>query len=232
MRKQVVKTRLSLKFSVERAHATQQLLSKHVICEDRLPREISCVGGVDVAYCDNISVGAVAVLDFNSLELVESQTSCCKTRFPYVPTLLSFREIPPVVLAIRKLRRLPDVFLVDGQGVAHPRRFGFASHLGLAIDKPTIGVAKSLLCGEVGKLNEESWAPITDKGEIIGAVVATFSEEKPLYVSIGHKVSLNRAIAIVRHFTRRKRIPEPVLKAHEIANEEKSKLVFMGSKKR
>ena len=220
-----------LKFSVEKARAMQRLLSRRVICEDRLPEKINCVGGVDVAYCDNISVGAVAVLDFNSLELIESRTACCKTRFPYVPTLLSFREIPPAVLAIEKLRMMPDVFLVDGQGVAHPRRFGFASHLGLATDKPTIGVAKSLLCGEVGKFNKEGWASITDKGEVIGAVVATFFGEKPLYVSIGHKVSLNRAIAIIRHFTRRKRIPEPVLKAHEIANEEKSKLVFMGSKK-
>jgi len=220
-----------LKFSVEKARVMQRLLSRRVIWEDKLPKKIICVGGVDVAYCDDISIGAVAVLDFNSLELIESRTACCKTRFPYVPTLLSFRETPPAVSAIRKLRTLPDVFLVDGQGVAHPRRFGFASHLGLAIDKPTIGVAKSLLCGEVGKFNDEGWAPITDKGEIIGAAVVTSFGEKPVYVSVGHKVSLGRAIAVVKHFICERRIPEPILKAHRVANEEKKKLTVIGSKK-
>jgi len=90
----------------------QRLLSKRVICEDKLPEKIRCVGGVDVAYCDNISVGAVAVLDFNSLELIESRTACCKTRFPYVPTLLSFREIPPAVLAINRRLVLRKVYFV------------------------------------------------------------------------------------------------------------------------
>lgn len=213
-----------MKFSVKKARAAQQLLSQRVICKDTLPKKIKYVSGVDVAYYGEVSVGAVVVLDFNSFKLIESQTSCCKTKFPYVPTLLSFREVSPSVLAIRKLRTMPDVFLVDGQGIAHPRRSGFASHLGLALDKPTIGVAKSLLCGEVGRFNDEGWAPITDKGEIIGATVATLSHRKPVYVSVGHKVSLNRAIAIVRHFACGKRIPEPILEAHRIADEEKKKL--------
>jgi len=231
LREQVDETKLGLKFSVEKARAAQQLLSKRVICKDNLPKAIKCVGGVDVAYCEGISTGAVAVLDFNSLELIEFQTAYCKTRFPYVPTLLSFREISPVVLAIKKLQMQPDIFLVDGQGIAHPRRLGFACHLGLAIDKPTIGVAKSLLCGEVGRFNDEGWAPITDKGEIIGAAVVTLFGEKPVYVSVGHRISLSRAIAIVRHFARGRRIPEPILKAHRIANEEKKKLTVIDSKK-
>jgi len=213
-----------LKFFVKRARAAQRLLSKRVVCEDNLPKQIKYVGGVDVAYCGDISVGAVAVLDFNSFELIESQTVYCKTRFPYVPTLLSFREISPSVLAIKKLQTKPDVFLVDGQGIAHPCRLGFASHLGLAINKPTIGVAKSLLCGEVGEFTEKGLAPITDKGEIIGIAVVTVSGKKPVYVSVGHKVSLNRAIAIVRHFSHRNRVPEPIREAHRIANEEKKKL--------
>jgi len=231
LRKQVDRARLGLKFSVKKARAAQQLLSKRVICEDSLPKAIKYVGGVDVAYFEDISIGAVAVIDFNSFALIESQTICCKTRFPYIPTLLSFREISPAVLAIKKLRTQPDVFLIDGQGIAHPRRFGFASHLGLAIDKPAIGVAKSLLCGEVGKFNDEGWAPITDKGEIIGAAVVTSFGEKPVYVSVGHKVSLGRAIAVVKHFICERRIPEPILKAHRVANEEKKKLTVIGSKK-
>jgi len=220
-----------LKFSVKKARAAQRLLSQRIVCKDTLPKKIKYVGGVDVAYYGEVSIGAVAVLDFNSFKLIESQTSCCKTKFPYVPTLLSFREVSPSILAIQKLRRMPDVFLVDGQGIAHPRRFGFASHLGLALDKPTIGVAKSLLCGKVGNFNDKDWASITDEEEIVGAAVVTFLGEKPVYVSVGHKVSLDRAIAILRHCTREKRIPEPILNAHRIANEEKKKLAVIGPKK-
>jgi len=216
---------------VEKAHAVQLRLSKRVIDEDRLPRRIRCVAGVDVAYAKEVSVGAVAVLDSDSLSLIEFQVAYCKTRFPYVPTLLSFREIPPAFSAIKKLKAQPDVFLVDGQGVAHPYRLGFASHLGLVINEPTIGVAKSLLCGEVGKFNDKGWAPIKDKGEIIGAAVATLSGGKPVYVSVGHKISLDRAITIVKHFTCGNRIPEPILKAHKIANEKKKKLTVMDPKK-
>ena len=216
---------------MEKAHAMQRRLSKKVISEDRLPRKIRCVAGVDVAYARGVSVGAVAVLDSSSLSLIESQVAYCETRFPYVPTLLSFREIPPVFLAIKKLKTQPDVFLIDGQGIAHPFRFGFASHLGLVVDKPTVGVAKSLLCGEVGRFNAEGWAPIKDKGGVIGAAVKMFSGEKPVYVSVGHKVSLRRAITIVKHFARERRIPEPIQMAHRIANEEKKKLMVMGSKK-
>lgn len=219
-----------MKFSVEKARAAQQLLSKRVICKDNLPKAIKYIGGVDVAYCGDISIGAAAVIDFNSFALIESQAVCCKTKFPYVPTLLSFREVSPAVLATKRLQIWPDVFLVDGQGIAHPRRLGFASHLGLAIDKPTIGIAKSLLCGKIGTFNEENWAPITDEKEIIGATVATCLGKKPIYVSIGHKVSLDKAIAIVKHCTRGKRIPEPILKAHGIANEGKKKFADMGSK--
>jgi deoxyribonuclease V len=220
-----------LNFSVEKARKAQRLLSNRVICEDNLTKQIKYVGGVDVAYCGGISISVATVLDFTSFALIESQTVCCKTRFPYVPTLLSFREVSPAVLAIKKLHKMPAVFLVDGQGIAHPRRLGFASHLGLAIDKPTIGVAKSLLCGEVGEFNEEGWAPITDKGEIIGAALVTVSGEKPVYVSVGHRISLNRSIAIARHFSHRNRVPEPIREAHRIANEEKKKLVIIDSKR-
>jgi deoxyribonuclease V len=213
-----------LKFSVEKARKAQQLLSERVVCEDKLPETIKYVGGVDIAYSEDVSVGAVAVLDFNSFSLIESQTAYCKTMFLYVPTLLSFREVSPAALAIKKLHTMPDVFLVDGQGIAHPLRCGFASHLGLAINKPTIGVAKSLLCGEVGEFNEKGLAPITDKGEIIGAAVVTVSGKKPVYVSVGHKISLDKAISVVRHFSHRNRVPEPIREAHRIANEEKKKL--------
>ncbi len=213
--------RPSPRFSVEKAHAMQQTLSRRVALEDTLPDSIRHVAGVDVAYVKGRSIGVVAILDSASLLLVESQVVCLETLFPYLPTLLSFREISPAYSAIKKLQVQPDVFLVDGHGIAHPHRLGFASHLGLALDRPTIGVAKSLLCGRVEEVGARGWAPIIYKGEIIGAEVVTRSETKPIYVSIGHCVSLERAIEIVRSCTKTYRTPEPIRKAHIIANKEK-----------
>lgn len=211
--------------SVQKAHETQLQLSKRIAFEDRLPPNIHLVAGVDVAYAQNVSIGAVAVLNYNSLELVESQTATCETRFPYIPTLLSFREIPPAVLSIRKLRRLPDLFLVDGQGYAHPYHCGFASHLGLIINRPTIGVAKSRLVGSIeSKEKKQRISLLEYKKEVIGASVTTKAWDKPIYVSVGHMVSLKKAIAIVKHCTPSSRVPEPILRAHDIANLEKRKV--------
>jgi len=218
---------LSIKplFSVKKAHETQLRLSKEIIFEDTLPEKIGFVAGVDVAYARGMSIGAVAVLDYDSLKLVESQTALCKTRFPYIPTLLSFREVPPAVLSIKKLHVQPDIFLVDGQGFAHPYRCGFASHLGLAIGKPTIGVAKSRLFGEAERTKtEDKVAFLKHKGEVVGAIVTIKRGCKPVYVSVGHMVSLETAIKIVKHCARHNRIPEPVLKAHETATLEKRKI--------
>jgi deoxyribonuclease V len=213
--------KLSPTFSIKKAHAMQLRLSKHIIHEDTLPETISYVAGVDVAYTKDTSIGAVVVLDFDSLSPVESRAVRLKTRLPYIPTLLSFREIPPAYSAIKKLQTQPDVFLVDGQGFAHPYRLGFATHLGLAINRPTIGVAKSLLCGKVVSAGEHGWSPLMDGKEIIGAEVVTKLGTKPIYVSVGHRVSLRRAIDIVKNCTRTYRIPEPIRRAHILANEKK-----------
>ncbi len=211
-------------FSQVKAHQAQLLMSKKIICEDYLPEKISLVAGVDVAYTKNLSIGAVAVLDYDSLGLVESQTAMCKTCFPYIPTLLSFREVAPSILCIRKLRKQPDVFLVDGHGFAHPYRCGFASHLGLVIRKPTIGVAKSILVGEVNRTAENDFAFLKHKEEVVGAEVITRKGQRPVYVSVGHRISLETAVKIVKRCTCSSRIPEPILKAHEIANKIKQKI--------
>jgi deoxyribonuclease V len=212
------------KFSVVKAHKMQLRLSKLVIREDMISRNIECVAGLDVAYTGDYSIGAAVVLNYNSLTVVEHKVAKIKTRFPYIPTLLSFREIPPTLAAFKKLKTQPQVTLVDGQGIAHPFRLGFASHLGLFIDKPTIGVAKSLLCGEVGTFNAQGWAPIADRGEVVGAAVAS-QGEKPICVSVGHKVSLERAIEVVKHCTPAYRIPKPLQAAHMFANAEKRKMI-------
>ncbi len=218
-------TKISSNFSVAKAHEMQKRLSKLVIKEDLLPKDIQYVAGLDVAYVNDVSVGAAIVLNYEFLSLVESRNAKIKTRFPYIPTLLSFREITPTLAAIKKLKTQPDVFLVDGQGIAHPYRLGFASHLGLILDRPTIGVAKSLLCGEIGAFNKEGCAPVTDKNEEIGAAVRREEREKPVYVSVGHKVSLKRAIEIIKHCTQNHRIPAPIRAAHTAAGEEKRKLI-------
>jgi deoxyribonuclease V len=216
--------KLNPKFSVKKAHEMQLRLSKKIIFEDTLPEAVDYVAGVDVAYLEGTSVGAVAVLNLNTLSQVEFQVAHVKTCFPYIPTLLSFREIPPAYSAIKKLHNKPDVFLVDGQGFAHPYGLGFASHLGLILDKPTIGVAKSLLCGKVEQNVEYGWAPLNYKGAIIGAEVVTKQGTKPVYVSVGHRVSLKRATEIVLRCTRKYRLPEPIRRVHIIANEEKRRL--------
>ena len=216
--------KVSPRFSVEKAHAIQLQLSKRVIRKDMLPETIRYVAGVDIAYTKGISIGAAVVLDSALLSPVESQVSRVKTRFPYIPTLLSFREVPPALSAIRKLQVQPDVLLVDAHGIMHPYRLGFAAHLGLVMDRPTIGVAKSRLCGESEPLSGRRWAPIVDEGELVGAEVVTKLGKKPMYVSIGHKVSLETAIDIVLNCTLAHRIPEPTRKAHAIASNERRKL--------
>jgi deoxyribonuclease V len=217
-------------FSANKAYEAQLRMSKHIIFHDNLPQKIRFVAGVDVAYVKDISISAVAVLDFDSLNPVESQTAWSKTCFPYVPTLLSFREIMPTVLCIRKLHVQPDLFLVDGHGFAHPYRCGFASHLGLVISKPTVGVAKDRLVGKVVHVKGDN-ALLSDNGEVIGAAVTTKEGCKPVYVSVGHMVSLETAIKIVKHCARFSRIPEPISKAHEIATAEKRKINILSAAK-
>jgi len=227
--RQIVKgrmTRVGLKpaFSTEKAHEAQRRLSEHIISDDKVPQRIRLIGGVDVAYVEGASIAAVAVLDFGSMKLKESQTAVCPTRFPYIPTLLAFREIPPALMCIQKLRVQPDIFLVDGHGFAHPYRCGFASHLGLVMRKPTIGVAKGILVGEVERTNVEGdIAFIHDKGEVIGAQIISKRGLKPICVSVGHMISLGTAIKIVKRCTLCNRVPEPVLQAHRIATAEKRK---------
>ncbi|MEM1514656.1 MAG: deoxyribonuclease V [Candidatus Bathyarchaeia archaeon] len=203
----------NVNFSIEKARRAQIALSKMVIREDQISMPIKYVAGVDVAYVKDLSIGAAAVLRYESLKPLEVKLAIVKTKFPYIPTLLSFREMPAAVAAIKKLENKPDVFLVDGQGIIHPYRLGFASHLGVTLDVPTIGVAKSLLCGEVLS-GGDIWRPIIHEGEVVGGAVYTKHGAKPIYVSIGHKVSLETAIKIVLACTKDCRIPEPLRISH------------------
>jgi len=176
------------------------------------------IAGVDISVdrARGMGRGAVVVLSYPELEIAEVQTVEDSITFPYVPGLLSFREAPITLAACEKLDITPDLILVDGQGIAHPRRLGLASHLGLFLDTPTIGCAKSRLCGSHGTPGDEpgSYAELLDGGEVIGAVLRTKAGTKPIYVSIGHKVDLEAAIYWARQCCRGYRLPEPTRLAH------------------
>ena len=208
-------------FSVKKAHRTQLCLSKLVIKQNRLLSEIRLVGGVDVAYLGGFGIAAAVVLDYSTLEILGSAVATCPVKVPYIPTLLSFRELPPALAAIRRLKVQPDVFFVDAQGWAHPYRCGFACHLGLALCKPTVGVAKSRLIGEPTEVDGRTL--LLDKGEAIGEAVTTKDHSKPVYVSVGNMVSLETGVEIV-HQCSRSRVAEPTLQAHNLAARTKSKL--------
>jgi deoxyribonuclease V len=224
---QTVSVRISLQYSHSwsvtpaEAREIQNRLRDHIIREDRLG-EVRCVAGVDAGFENGgrITRAAVVVLSFPKLELIEQAVARRPTSFPYVPGLLSFREIPAVLDALSELRTLPDLLLCDGQGVAHPRRCGFTSHVGLLTGWPTIGVAKSLLLGSHDPVPEErgGWTPIMDKDEIIGAALRTRTRVRPIYVSIGHRVSLPTAIDYVTRCTTRYRLPETTRLADRLAS--------------
>lgn len=187
-----------------------------------MPRRIRHVAGVDVGFerGGGVTRAAVAVLTLPGLELVDQAVARLPTRFPYVPGLLSFREVPALLAAMDQLRILPDVILCDGHGLAHPRRFGIASHLGVYCGIPTVGVAKSRLTGEHGSPPQRrgAWVPLRDRGETIGAVLRSKANTSPIYVSIGHRVSLPAAVRLVMACTTRFRLPETTRWAHRLAS--------------
>jgi deoxyribonuclease V len=199
------------------AREIQSSLAKRVVTENRVanPRFIA---GIDISAPDaqGVARGAVVVLSYPELDIVEVKEAQSKIGFPYVPGLLSFREGPLILAACEKLCNVPDLILVDGQGIAHPRRFGLASHVGLFLDLPTVGCAKSILCGRHEPVGEEAGcqAELLDKGELIGAALRTKARVKPIYVSVGHRISLVSALQWVMKCCRGYRLPEPTRLAH------------------
>ena len=203
------------------ARAIQQQLRDRVECRDRLG-PVHCVAGVDVGFEQQgkITRAAVALLEFPSLTPAGEAIGRLPTRFPYIPGLLSFREIPAVLAAMETLERRPDLLLCDGQGIAHPRRFGIASHLGVLTDIPAIGVAKTRLIGHHRDLPDRkgAWVPLLDGEERIGAVLRTRRGVKPLYISCGHRIGLETAIDYVLACTTRYKLPETTRRAHRLAS--------------
>ena len=217
-----IKQRHDWNLTTSEAKVIQEELQKEVITEDKFKQPVKYVAGVDMGFEDNgtISRAAVAVLSFPDLQLQEQSIAKRPTSFPYIPGFLSFREIPAVLDALQKINTIPDIILCDGQGIAHPRRMGIASHLGVIIDMPTIGVAKSWLIGDYEEVSQEkgSWQPLIHKNETIGAVLRTRSNVKPVYVSSGHRISLPTAIDYVLRCTPKYRLPETTRIADKLAS--------------
>ncbi|MCJ7515462.1 MAG: deoxyribonuclease V [Dehalococcoidia bacterium] len=214
--------------SVAEAKQIQLELASQVSCQSEVikPRFIA---GVDISAPDSAGVAraAVVILEYPELKVIEIKTTEDKLNFPYIPGLLSFREAPLILAACQKITIDPDLILVDGQGIAHPRRFGIASHLGLLLDIPTIGCAKSRLCGTHAQVSSEAgdYAELTDKGEIIGVALCSKVNSRPIYISIGHKIDLSTAIHLVMRCCRGYRLPEPARLAH-LAASGKSTTIF------
>lgn len=203
------------------AIALQRALASHVKPVDDVGT-VRRVAGVDVGFPGGgqIARAAVAVLSFPDLQPVDQALAQLPVEFPYIPGLLSFRELPPVLAALARLAQLPDLLLVDGQGLAHPRRFGIACHLGVLTGLPSIGVAKTRLVGAHDPVPDRrgAWVPLRDRGEVIGAVLRSRAGVRPIYVSVGHRISLENAVGLVMACTTRYRLPQTTRVAHALAS--------------
>jgi deoxyribonuclease V len=211
-------------------HSWQVSTKQAIEIQKKLADEVSRTGsfsapryiaGVDISVnrFNKTGTGAVVVLNYPDLQVVESQVVTDRVVFPYVPGLLSFREAPLLLAAFEKIKITPNIVMVDGQGIAHPRRCGIASHLGLLLGIPTIGCAKSRLCGEheMPGIKAGNYTELKHNGEVIGAVLRTRENVKPLYISIGHMIDLRLAIKWVMACCRGYRLPEPTRLAHQAA---------------
>jgi len=208
--------------SPDEAIRIQNRLRKLVRLEnDPTLDRVSTVAGVDVSFHQDQCQAAIVVLSYPHLEPVDRCVVCRPVTFPYVPGLLAFREGPAVLDAFATLKIPPDLIIFDGQGLAHPRRLGIASHIGVLLDRPSIGCAKSRLCGQHQEPGPAagSTAPLWDNGELIGRVVRTREGTAPVYVSVGHRVDLDTAVQWVLACCRGHRLPETTRWAHRVAGE-------------
>ena len=203
--------------SPAQAREIQSTFAKRVVTENGIINP-GLIAGIDISAPDSqgIARGAVVVLRYPELRIVEAEVVEGAITFPYIPGLLSFRESPLILAACKKLHSAPDLIVIDGQGIAHPRKFGLASHVGLLVDLPTIGCAKSILCGQHQPVGDEagSFSELINNGELIGAALRTKSGVKPVYVSVGHRIDLASALQWAMNCCRGYRLPEPTRLAH------------------
>jgi deoxyribonuclease V len=208
----------------------QQNLKSQLILHDRdLPEEIRSVAGADISYSrhSNLFFAAVVLLEYPTMKLIEETCFRERVSFPYIPGLLSFREGPAVLKAFENLQSVPDVVIFDGQGIAHPRGIGLASHMGLFLNVPSIGCAKKRLVGSYDEVGQEvgDYSDLILDDQIVGAALRTKKKVKPVFISPGHKISMQRAIDVVLSCCRGYRLPEPVRRAHLAVNKLRTEAV-------
>jgi deoxyribonuclease V len=207
----------------QEAMALQSQLSGRIIRKSAIrPEDVVTVAGIDAHYRDNLSLAVAVIIKLPDLETVEYATAVKRIRFTYIPGLLTFREGPAILDALNNLAATPDLLMFDGQGIAHPRRCGLASHIGLLLDRPSIGCAKTLLSGCYQEPGTEKgcYSFLKDRDETIGAVVRTRNGVRPLFVSIGHRMNLQDSIRIVLKCCVKYRMPETLRRADQLAREE------------
>jgi len=219
----IVQQKHSWAVSIEKAREIQIDLSKQINSKTGIDlKSIGTIGGADISFNlkENWIYATIVILNYSTLELLDVFSLKSHTRFPYVPGYLSFREIPALLEIVKKLDHLPDILLCDGQGVAHPRGFGLASHLGLLLDIPTIGCAKSVLIGDyrLPDIAKGSKSAMIHEGKKVGYALRTRKNIKPVFVSVGNNIRLEDAVKVVLHSSPRYRIPEPLRLAHKFVN--------------
>ena len=203
--------------NIKKLKEEQLKLAKKVVVKDDFS-EINTIGGCDIAYTKENMIAIVVVLDYKTLKLIEAKHVITQPRMPYIPTFLSYREAPAVIEAFNLLENKPDILMCDANGILHPRRIGCASHIGLLLDLPTIGVAKKLLCGEV----KEDKVFFEDEQRAF--ILRTKQHAKPLYISPGHKISLKTSLEVVKHCIKEgSKLPEPINLAHKFTIKLKKK---------
>jgi len=211
----------------EAVNIQQELKGRLILDDKQFPGSINTVAGADISYSkqDDMFFATVVLLAYPTMDVIEEVLLAERSPFPYIPGLLSFREGPALLKAFEKLVNVPDCVIFDGQGIAHPRGIGLASHMGLFLDIPTIGCAKKRLVGVHDEVGAEvgDCADLTLDGRIMGAVVRTKKKVKPLFVSPGHKIGLRKAIEVVLACCRGYRLTEPVRRAHLAVNRIRSK---------
>ena len=205
---------------LEELRRVQEFIAKKTILQDNLNHPLKTVTGVDLAFSGDTATAAAVSLDYNTLEKIEDRVIQEKLLFPYIPTYLSFREGAIAIRVIGMLQKPPDILFLDSHGTAHPRFCGCATHVGVLLDIPTIGVAKSRLCGESVKTPRKpgEWAYLRYKGRNVGVILLSKNGCRPIYISPGNKVSLRTALEISKHLLHGHKLPEPIRQAHLLAN--------------
>lgn len=212
----------SFNVTYKKALAIQESLREKIIIKDNGLLKVKIIAGADISYVKNSDLffAAVILCDYRDMKIIEEVYSASKTVFPYIPGLLTFREGPPLLAAFAKLKQIPDLVIFDGQGIAHPRGIGLASHMGLFLNIASIGCAKTRLVGSHAEVGEKagSHVPLIHENRVVGAVVRTKDRVNPVFISPGQGISLQKAVDISLSCCRGYRLPEPVRRAHIAVN--------------